>query len=64
LVQGRENLVLVPFLKHLDITSHYARKVEQADGSWLSPRDLLKDKDFETRREYGLKVLRDYGVLK
>ncbi|WP_024574016.1 MULTISPECIES: hypothetical protein [unclassified Afipia] len=64
LVQGRENLVLVPFLKHLDITSHYARKVEQGDGSWLSPRDLLKDKDFETRREYGLKVLRDYGVLK
>lgn len=64
IIQGRDNLVLVPILKHIDITGHYSRKVEQEDGSWLSPRDQLKHKDFETRRQYGLKVLRDYGVLK
>ena len=64
LIQSRDNLVLVPILKHIDITSHYSRKVEQGDGTRLSPRDQLKDKDFETRKQYGLKVLRDYGVLK
>lgn len=36
----------------------------KSDGNRLSPRDQLKDKDFETRKQYGLKVLRDYGVLK
>ncbi|MBB5050555.1 hypothetical protein HNQ36_000503 [Afipia massiliensis] len=64
LIQGRDNLVLVPVLKHIEITRYYSTKVEQPDGTKLSPRDQLKGKDFETRRLYGLKILRDYGVLK
>ncbi|MES2750190.1 MAG: hypothetical protein V4661_02350 [Pseudomonadota bacterium] len=63
LIQGRDNLVLVPTLKHIEISRYYSTKVEQPDGSMLSPRDQLRNQDFETRRQYGLKILRDYGVL-
>jgi hypothetical protein len=64
LIQSRDNLVRIPVLKHIDITSYYSTKVEQPDGTMLSRRDQLKDEDFETRRQFGLDVLRKYGVLK
>lgn len=64
LIQSRDNLVRIPILKHIDITSYYATKIEQEDGSMLSPRESLKGKDFETRRQFGLDMLRRYGVLK
>lgn len=64
LIQSRDNLVRIPILKHIDITSYYATRIEQEDGSMLSPRESLKGKDFETRRQFGLEMLRRYGVLK
>jgi hypothetical protein len=64
LIQSRDNLVRIPILKHIDITSYYVTKIEQEDGSMLSPRERLKGKDFETRRHFGLDMLRRYGVLK
>lgn len=64
LIQSRDNLVRIPIIKHIDITSYYATKIEQEDGSMLSPRESLKGKDFETRRQFGLDMLRRYGVLK
>lgn len=64
LIQGRDNLVLVPILKHIEISRYYSTKVEQQDGTRASPRDQLEGLDFEARRRYGLKILRDYGVLK
>lgn len=64
LIQSRDNLVRIPILKHIDITSYYATKIEQEDGSMLSPRESLKGKDFETRRQFGLDTLRRFGVLK
>jgi hypothetical protein len=64
LIQGRDNLVRIPVLKHIDITSYYSTKVEQPDGTMLSWRDQLKNEDFETRRQFGLDVLRKRGVLK
>lgn len=64
LIQSRDNLARIPILKHIDITSHYSTKVEQEDGSKISPRDSLKDQDFETRRQFGLDVLKRFGVLK
>nr|DAH95283.1 MAG TPA: hypothetical protein [Caudoviricetes sp.] len=64
LIQGRNNVVLVPILKHIEISRYYSTKVEQTDGAKLSPRDQLKDKDFETRWQFGLVILRRYEVLK
>jgi hypothetical protein len=64
MIQGRDNLVRVPILKHIEVTRYYARKELQPDGRRLSPREMLKDKDFETRRQFGLDVLRRFGVLR
>jgi len=64
LIQGRDNRARIPVLKHIEITRYYATKVEQDDGTRMSPRDKLKDADFETRREFGPGILRKYGVLK
>jgi hypothetical protein len=64
LIQGRDNRVRIPVLKHIEITRYYSTKVEQEDGTRISPRDRLKGTDFETRREFGLGILRKYGVLK
>lgn len=64
LIQSRDNLVRIPILKHIDITSYDATRIEQEDGSMPSPRESLKGKDFETRRQFGLEMLRRYGVLK
>ncbi|NVN87018.1 MAG: hypothetical protein HXX15_13135 [Rhodopseudomonas sp.] len=64
LIQGRDNLVQIPILKHIEITRYYATAVRQADGTYLSPRDQLRGADFETRRQFGIDVLRRYGVLK
>lgn len=64
LIQGRDNLVLVPLVKHIDITKYYATKVRQADGSRISPRESIQGMSFEERRQFGLRVLRDHGVLK
>jgi hypothetical protein len=64
LIQGRDNRVRIPVLKHIEISRYYSTKVEQEDGTRLSPRDLLKGADFETRREFGLGILRKYGVLR
>jgi hypothetical protein len=64
LIQGRDNLVRIPVVKHIDITSYYARKTLQSDGSRISPRQSLESVSFEERRQFGLQVLREQGVLK
>jgi hypothetical protein len=63
-IQGYDNKARIPVVKHIDITAYYNRRAEQSDGSFRTPRDYLKDKDFETRRQFGLKIMRLYGVLK
>jgi hypothetical protein len=64
LIQSRDNTVRISTLQHIEITRYYATKVKQNDGTMLSPRDMLKDQSFELRRQYGLEVLKKYGVLK
>lgn len=64
LIQGRDNVVLVPILRHIEISSYYSTKTIQPDGIRLSPRDRLDNMTFEERRQFGLSVLRDKGVLK
>ncbi|RTL49759.1 MAG: hypothetical protein EKK40_15595 [Bradyrhizobiaceae bacterium] len=64
LVDGRDNLASIPVLKHIDITIEYQRNDFQPDGTFRSLREYLQDKDFETRRNVGLAIMRKHGVLK
>ncbi|MBN8957776.1 MAG: hypothetical protein J0H17_14575 [Rhizobiales bacterium] len=61
MIDGRENLVRIPTLKHRDITAWYQTKNPRFDG--LSPRDYLRSKSWTERRALGLEALIDFGVL-
>ena len=62
LLQGRENIVLVPHYLHQDISDFYSRRNPDLGG--LTPRDYLRGKSYAEQYAFGLKVLRDFGVLK
>ena len=61
-IDAPENLVRIPTLKHWEITGWYMRPNRDFDG--LSPREWLRDKDWDMRRQVGLDALRRFGVLK
>ena len=49
--------------KDMKITGYYANKgFDFTNG--LSVRDWLKDQSFETQYEFGIKTLKDFGVIK
>ncbi len=60
-INGSENLVRISRLRHWRATEYYSR-LNDAHGT--SPRSHLKDKSWEERRAYGLKVLIREGILK
>ncbi len=62
LIDGQENLVRIPALKHWEITGWYATKNDRFGG--MSPRDYLRDKGWEEKTRVGLDALRTFGVLK
>ena len=62
LIDGPENLVRIPTLKHREITAWYQTKNDQFDG--LSPREYLRGKTWDERTRVGLGALIDRGVLK
>jgi hypothetical protein len=62
LIEGRENLVRIPTLKHWQITGWYGKKNEKFDG--LTPRDYLRGKSWEERVKVGKEALTKYGILK
>lgn len=57
----RENLVLVPYWRYIEISSWCSRSNIDYDG--VSPRAYLRGKSWEEQCEVGLKALRDAGVL-
>lgn len=61
-VDAPDNLVRIPRLKHIDISGWYSRP--NPDYKGRSPRDYLRGKSWDEQRQFGLKVLRDFGVLK
>jgi len=61
LIDGRENLVSIPALKHWEITGWYATKTEEYGG--LSPREYLRDKSWDEKTRVGLEALKRFGVL-
>jgi hypothetical protein len=62
MIDSRENLVRIPVLKHIDISAWYSKGNDEFDG--LSPRDYLRDKDWDEQMRVGLDRLRKHKVLK
>lgn len=61
-IDSPDNLVLIPTLKHREITTWYQTKNDAYGG--LRPRDYLRGKSWEERRRVGLHALREVWVLK
>jgi hypothetical protein len=61
-IDGRDNLVRVPTLKHWEITGWYARKDEEF--GMKSPREYLRGKSWDEKMAMGKRALIDHGVLK
>jgi hypothetical protein len=63
LIDGPDNLVSIPRLKHWEITGWFMRG-ENEDFGDLSPREYLRGKDWDERQRVGLGALTRFGVLK
>jgi hypothetical protein len=55
------NMVRIPTLIHEAISAHYSG---ESEVKGVTVRALLKTKSYNEQRAYGLKILRDYGILK
>lgn len=62
IVDGPDNLVRIPRLKHWLVTAWYQIPNEQFD--WMPPREYLRGKHWRKRRQVGLSILIELGVLK
>jgi hypothetical protein len=61
-IEGPDNRLRIPRLKHWQITGWYATPNDEFGG--LSPRDYLKDKSWEERLRVGKEAMIRFGVLK
>jgi hypothetical protein len=62
MVDGPENKVRIPALKHWEITGWYMTKNEKFGGR--SPREYLHDQEWAERRRVGLEALIEHKVLR
>ncbi|MGH6838398.1 MAG: hypothetical protein ACREDT_06295 [Methylocella sp.] len=62
LIDGPDNLVRIPTLKHWEITGWFMRGHNDAYGG-VSPRAYLEGNSWEERRRVGLDALKIFGVL-
>ncbi len=60
-IDGPDNLVRIPTLKHWEITGWYMTPNPLFDG--LSPREYLRGKSWDERRKVGLGALKRFKVL-
>jgi hypothetical protein len=61
-INAAENLVRIPTLIHREITAWDNTKTDDFGG--LSPRNYLRGKSWQERRDLGLRKLIEFGVLK
>jgi hypothetical protein len=61
-LEARENRVLIPTWKHVEISSWYSTRNDLYGG--LTPRAYLRGKSWDLQYEVGLGTLRRHGVLK
>jgi RHS repeat-associated protein len=59
-IHNVENLVAIPDQIHRDISAFYSSKQEIAGGQVI--RQWLKSQSFEEQREFGLTILREFGI--
>jgi hypothetical protein len=62
LIDGPDNKVRIPRIKHWEINGWYGTLNKDFGG--LSPRDYLRGKSWDERMRIGLRALIDHGVLK
>lgn len=62
-LDDQSNLAWVPRLKHEKITAYY-NSLDHADPFNRRLRTIVKGMDFEQQRQFGLKAMREFGVLK
>lgn len=62
LINAPENKAAIPRWKHWELNGWYEKESKDLGGQ--SPREYLKGKSWEERREVGLQGLRQVGVLK
>ncbi|MBI4275959.1 MAG: hypothetical protein HY659_14790 [Rhizobiales bacterium] len=62
MINGPQNLIRIPTLKHWEISAWFSRRNETFGG--LSPRDYLRDKDWAERVRVGRESLIEHKVLK
>lgn len=55
------NIVRIPRYKHWQINDYYGRPQRESEG--MSPGEYLKGKGPEERYQFGLGILRKFGVL-
>src|SRR5260370_4019228 len=60
-LEARENRVLIPTWKHVEISSWYSTRNDAYGG--LTPRAYLRGRSWEQQDEVGLRTLRLYGGL-
>jgi hypothetical protein len=58
-IDGPDNLVRIPTLKHWEITGWYMSGNKRFGG--LTPREYLRGKDWDERRQVGLEALIEAG---
>ncbi|MGB6174906.1 MAG: hypothetical protein WBF43_00870 [Methylocella sp.] len=63
LIDGPDTLVSIPRLKHWEITGWFMRGSNDDYGG-LSPREYLRDEDWDERRKVGIDALTRFKVLK
>ena len=61
-IQSGENIVRIPYYRHKDVQSYYQTPNPLLGG--LTPREYLRGRSFQEQFEFGLKVLRDLGIMK
>jgi hypothetical protein len=62
-LETRENLVRIPYWKHVEISAWYSTPNRQEYGG-LTPREFLRGKDWNEQYQLGIQKLKDFGVLK
>ena len=62
MIDGPDNLVSIPTMKHWDINRWY--QTENPEFNWQTPREYLVDKSWDERTRVGLYALVKQGVLK
>jgi hypothetical protein len=61
-IDGPENLVRIPTLRHQEINGWY--QTANPDFGWRTPREYLSGRSWEVKRAVGLEALRLHGVLR